>query len=179
MAGTKTDKREIMEQFEDESEELVDEAQLVIFKLDNEEYGVNIMQVKEIIRMTDINKVPQVPDFVEGVISLRGEILPIINLREKFGLLKKEKDKETRIIVVNIGSTTIGGIVDEVTEVLRIQNSAIKPPPSVIKGVSSEYLLGIGQIGDRIIILLDMAKILSANEMIKIKEISEELNKKA
>lgn len=168
-----------MAQFEEEDEELLNETQLVIFKLGNEEYGVNIMQVKEIIRMASINKVPQVPQFVEGIISLRGEILPIIDLREKFGLPKKEKSRSTRILVINLDSTTIGGIVDEVSEVLRIQNSAIRPAPSVIKGVNSDYLLGIGQIGERIIILLDLAKILETSEVVKIKEIAEELNKTA
>lgn len=168
-----------MVQLEEEDEELLDETQLVIFKLGNEEYGVNIMQVKEIIRMASINKVPQVPQFVEGIISLRGEILPIIDLREKFRLPKKEKNRSTRILVINLDSTTIGGIVDEVSEVLRIQNSAIRPAPPVIKGMNSDYLLGIGQIGERIIILLDLAKILKTSEMVKIKEIAEELNKTA
>jgi len=177
MVDTKVDERNVMMQFDEEDEELLNETQLVIFKLGDEEYGVNIIEVKEIIRMTTINKVPQVPQFVEGIIGLRGEILPILDLREKFGLFKKEKTKATRILVINLENTTIGGIVDEVTEVLRIQNSAIKPPPPVIKGINSDYLLGIGQINDRIIILLDMTKVLNSSEVIKIKEISEELNK--
>ncbi|WP_094545784.1 chemotaxis protein CheW [Petroclostridium xylanilyticum] len=179
MAEKMMEESNAMVQLDEEDEELLDETQLVIFKLGDEEYGVNIMQVKEIIRMAAINKVPQVPQFVEGIISLRGEILPIIDLREKFGIPKKEKGRSTRILVINLDSTTIGGIVDEVTEVLRIQNSAIKPSPQVIKGMNSDYLLGIGQIGGRIIILLDMARILNTSEVIRIKEIAEELNKNA
>jgi purine-binding chemotaxis protein CheW len=179
MAEKMMEESNAMVQLDEEDEELLDETQLVIFKLGDEEYGVNIMQVKEIIRMVAINKVPQVPQFVEGIISLRGEILPIIDLREKFGIPKKENSRSTRILVINLDSTTIGGIVDEVTEVLRIQNSAIKPSPPVIKGVNSDYLLGIGQIGGRIIILLDLARILNTSEVIRIKEIAEELNKNA
>lgn len=168
---------DIENQFDFEEDELTDETQLVIFRLGQEEYGVDIMQVKEIIRMTNINKVPQVPEFVEGIISLRGEILPIIDLREKFGMEKSEKTLATRIIVLNFNNMTIGGIVDEVAEVLRIPNDAITPPPPVIRGINSEYLKGVGQIDDRIIILLDMTKILSTNEVIKIKEIEENLQK--
>lgn len=158
-----------------EEDELTDEKQLVIFKLGEEEYGVDIMQVKEIIRTTNITKIPQVPTFVEGIISLRGEILPIIDMRKKFGLPEKERTRQTRILVINLDTMTIGGIVDEVTEVLRIPNDAITPPPPVIKGVNTEYLQGVGQINGRIIILLDMSKILTSNEIIQIEELKEEL----
>jgi len=163
-----------VEEFEEE-DELSDEKQLVIFKLGNEEYGVDIMQVKEIIRTTTITKIPQVPSFVEGIISLRGEILPIIDMRKKFGLPETERTRQTRILVINLDNMTIGGIVDEVTEVLRIPNDAITPPPPVIKGVNTEYLQGVGQINGRIIILLDMSKILTSNEVIQIEELKEEL----
>ncbi|ABP66430.1 putative CheW protein [Caldicellulosiruptor saccharolyticus DSM 8903] len=165
------------EEFEEE-DELTDERQLVIFKLGEEEYGVDIMQVKEIIRTTNITKIPQVPSFVEGIISLRGEILPIIDMRKKFSLPEKEKTRQTRILVINLDNMTIGGIVDEVTEVLRIPNDAITPPPPVIKGVNTEYLQGVGQINGRIIILLDMSKILTSNEIIQIEELKEELMNK-
>lgn len=166
------------EEFQEE-DELTDEKQLVIFKLGNEEYGVDIMQVKEIIRTTTITKIPQVPTFVEGIISLRGEILPIIDMREKFGLPKAERTRQTRILVISLDNITIGGIVDEVTEVLRIPNDAITPPPPVIKGINTEYLQGVGQINGRIIILLDMSKILSSNEVVQIEELKEEIMNKA
>uniref|UniRef100_A0A7C5V4L4 Chemotaxis protein CheW n=1 Tax=Caldicellulosiruptor owensensis TaxID=55205 RepID=A0A7C5V4L4_9FIRM len=167
-------KADIPEDFEEE-DELTDEKQLVIFKLGNEEYGVDIMQVKEIIKMTNITKIPQVPSFVEGIISLRGEILPIIDMRKKFGLPAGEKTRQTRILVINLDNVTIGGIVDEVTEVLRLPNDAITPPPPVIRGINTEYLQGVGQINGRIIILLDMSKILTSNEVIQIEELKEEL----
>lgn len=167
-------KAEIAEEFEEE-DELSDEKQLVIFKLGNEEYGVDIMQVKEIIRTTTITKIPQVPSFVEGIISLRGEILPIIDMRKKFGLPEAERTRQTRILVINLDNVTIGGIVDEVTEVLRLPKDAITPPPPVIRGINTEYLQGVGQIDGRIIILLDMSKILTSNEVIQIEELKEEL----
>jgi len=167
---------ELDDNFDDE---ISDEIQLVIFKLGEEEYGVDIMQVKEIIRPTTITKVPQMPPFVEGIISLRGEILPIIDLREKFGLPKAATTRSTRILVINLEDTTIGGIVDEVSEVLRLPNDSITPPPSVIKGSNAEYLKGVGQLSGRIIILLDMSKILSTNEMIRIQEIKEGIKEEA
>ncbi|MFN3396063.1 MAG: chemotaxis protein CheW [Thermodesulfovibrionales bacterium] len=137
-----------------------DVLQLVTFKLGDEEYGIDILKVQEINRMTDITSMPKAPFSVEGVINLRGKVIPVVNLRKRFGLNLKEIDLQSRIIVVDIGST-VGLIVDSVSEVLRISSDTIEPPPLITGGIGSEYILGIGKLEDRLIILLDIDKLLS------------------
>ncbi|GAB6886666.1 chemotaxis protein CheW [Desulfothermus okinawensis JCM 13304] len=138
--------------------------QLVSFKLGDEEFGVDIMQVQEIIRMQNITSVPNAPDFVEGVINLRGRVIPIIDLRKRFGLEEKSHDKATRIIVVKVEEITVGLVVDEVSEVLRIPIDTVEPPPPIVAGVESEYIKGVGKLEDRLLILLDLTKTLSKEE---------------
>lgn len=134
--------------------------QIVTFKLDDEEYGVDILKVQEINRMTEITAMPKAPFSVEGVINLRGKVIPVINLRKKFGLGEKDIDSQSRIIVVDTGST-VGLIVDSVSEVLRISSEIIEPPPPITGGMGSEYIMGIGKLEDRLIILLDIDKLLN------------------
>ncbi len=141
-----------------------DMLQLVSFKLGDEEFGVDIMQVQEIIRMQNITSVPNAPDFVEGVINLRGRVIPIIDLRKRFGLEQKDHDKSTRIIVVKVDEITVGLVVDEVSEVLRIPKETVEPPPPIVAGVESEYISGVGKLEDRLLILLDLSKTLSKEE---------------
>ncbi|MDD2421686.1 MAG: chemotaxis protein CheW [Heliobacteriaceae bacterium] len=140
------------------------EIQLVVFGLGSEEYGVPIMQVKEIIRLITSTKIPQSPDFVEGVINLRGNVIPVIDLKKRFGLPLSETTVNTRIIVVNIGEHTVGVVVDAVTEVLRLSLSAVEPPPPMMSGISIDYIKGVGKVEDRLLILLDLDKILSEKE---------------
>ena len=135
--------------------------QLVTFSIGEEEFGVDILSVQEIIRMMDITKVPRAPDFVEGVINLRGKVIPIIDLRRRFGLASKEHDKHTRIIVIEINNMIVGFVVDSVSEVLRIPASTVEPPPPVVAGLESEYISGVGKLHDRLLILLDLDKLLS------------------
>lgn len=137
------------------------EQQLVVFDLARESYGVNIGKVSEIIRMQEITKVPRTPEYVEGVINLRGKIIPVIDLRKMFGLVVGEQNKENRTVVVDIGGQNIGIIVDAVTEVLRIASDSVEPPSSVIVTAGSDYLLGIAKLEDKMIILLDLDKVLS------------------
>ncbi len=139
--------------------------QLVTFRLGNEEYGVDILHVEEINRMVEITKVPNSPHFVEGVINLRGRVIPVINLRKRFGLPEKEFDRETRIMVVDIKGATIGVIVDGVSEVLRIPASTVEPAPTISTGVNTEYIKGVGKLDDRLIILLELEKLLSGDEI--------------
>ncbi|MCL4428332.1 MAG: chemotaxis protein CheW [Deltaproteobacteria bacterium] len=139
-------------------------VQLVTFKLGNEEFALDILKVQEINRMVEITKVPKAPDFVEGVINLRGRVIPIVDIRKKFHLNIKEATKETRIIVVNIMNKTIGLIVDSVSEVLRINSSTIQPPPPLIAGLDSDYIKGVGKLDERLIILLDIDKIFTTGE---------------
>jgi len=135
--------------------------QLVSFKIGNEEFGVDIMNVQEINRMTQITKVPNSPEFVEGVINLRGRIIPVIDLRARIGVEKKEADKNTRIVVVEIQEKIIGFIVDAVKEVLRIPSDITEAPPELVNGIDSEFIKAVGKLDDRLLILLDLEKIIS------------------
>jgi len=138
--------------------------QLVSFKIGDEEFGVDILSVQEINRMSQITKVPNTSDFIEGVINLRGKIISVIDLRVKLGMIRKEYGKNTRIIVVDIKGQTLGFIVDEVNEVLRIPQEIIEAPPDMVGGVNCDYITSIGKLEDRLLILLDLEKILFATE---------------
>ena len=138
--------------------------QIVSFKLGNEEFGVDILLVKEINRMTQITKVPSSPDFVEGVINLRGKVIPVIDLRRRLNLERVEHDKGTRIIVVEIKNRTIGFIVDSVNEVLRVPADTFEAPPEMVSGIGSEFIRAVGKLEDRLLILIDLNKILLEEE---------------
>ncbi|HOJ42752.1 MAG TPA: chemotaxis protein CheW [Syntrophorhabdaceae bacterium] len=138
--------------------------QLVTFKIEDDEFGVDILKVQEINRMMSITRIPNAPDFVEGVINLRGKIIPIVDLRKKLGFPGKEYDKSTRIIVVELEGIVLGFIVDSVSEVLRIPSSTIEPPPSIIRGIESEFIEGVGKLEDRLLILLELKKIFTGSE---------------
>lgn len=140
------------------------EQQLVVFDLATESYGVDIGAVREIIRMQEITNVPRTPEFVEGVINLRGKVIPVVDLRKRFGLPIGDKSAENRIVVVDIGGQDIGVIVDAVNEVLRIFTDSVEPPSSVITTADSDYLMGIAKVEDRLLILLDLESVLSAEE---------------
>lgn len=144
-----------------DSEEIL---QLVSFKIGDEEFGVDILKVQEINRMLQITKVPNAPSFVEGVVNLRGKVIPIIDLRSRLNMRKKESDSKTRIIVVEIGGKIVGFIVDEVSEVLRIPRNITEPPPTVVAGVDSDYITAVGKLEDRLLILLDLDKVLRTDE---------------
>jgi purine-binding chemotaxis protein CheW len=134
-----------------------DEAlQLVTFRLAHEEFGIDIKKVQEINRMIDITKIPNAPAYIEGVVNLRGKIVPIVSLRTKLGLGKTDHDKATRIMVVEIEGTVLGFIVDSVSEVLRIQDPKIEAPPSIADSNESTYIKGIINLTDRILMLLDL-----------------------
>ena len=135
--------------------------QLVTFSTGDEEFGVDILREQEINRTMAITKVPKAPEFVEGVINLRGKVIPIIDLRRRFGLQSKAHDKHTRIIVIEINTMIVGFVVDSVSEVLRIPASTVEPPPPVVAGLESEYISGVGKLEDRLLILLDLDRLLS------------------
>jgi len=154
-----------MEESQRKDDELL---QLVTFSIDGEEFGVDILTVQEIIRTMEITKVPRAPDFVEGVINLRGKVIPIIDLRCRFGLESKTHDSHTRIIVIQISQVVVGFVVDSVSEVLRIPVSTVEPPPPVVAGLDSDYISGVGKLKDRLLILLDLDKLLSTDDMEKL-----------
>lgn len=147
------------------------EQQLVVFDLAAEAYGVDIGTVREIIRLQEITKVPRTPEFLQGVINLRGKVIPVIDLRKRFGLSVEEESKANRIVVVDIGGQDLGVIVDAVTEVLRINVDSIEPPSSVISTGESEYLLGIAKLDDRLIMLLDLQEVLTGSEKVALSDV--------
>ncbi len=140
------------------------EHQLVVFDLNGEHYGVDIAAVEGIIKMQAITVVPQAPRFVEGVTNLRGKVLPVIDLRRRFGLAAEAATKDTRIVVVEMNGTTVGIVVDGVSEVLRVNSDTIEPPSPIVTTVDSAFIRGIAKVGERLVILLDLAKVLSLSE---------------
>ncbi len=153
-----------------ESQVLAVEEQLVIFELANEVYGVDISRVQEIIRMTTITQLPRAPEFVEGVINLRGKVIPVVDLDKRFGLEMTERTKSSRIVVVDVGEHTIGMVVDAVSEVLRVPADAVEPPSPVVTTIESDYIRGIAKLESRLIILLDLDKVLSWDEKRRLRE---------
>lgn len=137
-----------------------DVLQFVTFTLNNEEYAVDILNVQEINRITEITRVPNSPDYVEGVINLRGKVIPVINLRKKFHFADREADQASRIIIMEIGGITNGLIVDSVSEVLRVPASVIEPAPALSSDMDSKFIKGIAKLEDRLIILLDIDKLI-------------------
>ncbi|HEB76216.1 MAG TPA: chemotaxis protein CheW [Nitrospirae bacterium] len=133
--------------------------QLASFRLGEEEYAIDISAVQEINRMTEITKVPNSPPYIEGVLNLRGRIIPAVNLRKKFGLPEREYDRHTRIMVVDVEGTMVGLIVDAVSEVLRISPETIEPAPEMSAGVNSKYIRGVGKVNGRLVILLDLERL--------------------
>ena len=138
--------------------------QLVSFRLAEEEYGIEITKIREIILMGDITRVPQTPHYVKGLINLRSTVIPVIDLRARFGLPEEELTDESRIMVLHVGSKTIGIVVDAVSEVLRISHDQIAPPPATVAGLGREYLTGLVKLEDRLLILLDVDRIFDQEE---------------
>src|SRR6266536_4097049 len=140
-----------------------DLIQLVSFHVGGEEFGLEILRVQEIIRIQQLTRVPNSPTFVDGVINLRGKIIPVIALRRCFSLEDRPHDKQTRIVVVEVNGSVLGFIVDSVSEVLRIPVETIEPPPRLDK-VEREYVSGVGKLEDRLLILLDVDRLMSGSE---------------
>jgi purine-binding chemotaxis protein CheW len=145
--------------------------QVISFALGSEEYGVDIAQVQEINRMVTITHVPQAAQFMEGVINLRGRLIPIIDLRTRFGMERAERTKDTRIVVTEIGSKRLGMVVDSVSEVLRVPVEQIEDAPDLVAGVDTEYIRGVGKLDDRLIIMLDLDRVISVGEKAELEEL--------
>jgi purine-binding chemotaxis protein CheW len=138
-----------------------DERQLVVFDLAGENYGVDINAVREIIRIQQVTHVPDAPEYVEGVMNLRGNVIPVIDLRRRLGLRANDATAESRVVVVDIAGHGIGVIVDAVREVLRIPTASIEPASAVISTEDSFYLEGIAKLDNRLLILLDIDRALA------------------
>lgn len=150
------------------------EIQLVVFKLGNEEYGVPITQVKEINRLTTATKVPKSPSFVEGIINLRGQIIPIIDLKKRFELELTDYTDEARIMVIQVGEQTFGVKVDAVSEVLRLSTDTIERAPDIVSGIDVRYITGVAKEGERLLILLDLDQLLTEYEKNQLTEMNGE-----
>lgn len=140
------------------------EEQLVVFRLADEYYGVDIGTVQEIIAWQPVTRVPRAPQFVEGIINLRGSVIPVIDLRKRFGLRQAEVGQQTRIVVVEVGELVVGLVVDGVSEVLRVPAERTEQPSAVISGVDTEFIRGVAKTDERLIILLDADRILAMGE---------------
>lgn len=140
------------------------EHQLVVFELAKELYGINIAVVESIIKMQTITQLPQTPTYIKGVTNLRGTVLPVIDLRIRFGLEAQPDTKQTRVIIVTMGNLKVGLMVDGVSEVLRVSDETIEPLPSMVNSVNSDFLKGIVRLEDRLIILLEVEKALDLHE---------------
>lgn len=146
--------------------------QFVIFKLGNEKYGIDILRIGTISEYLEITKVPDAPDYVEGIINLRGDIIPVVNLKKRFSTPETGISEETRIIIYSIDGVDIGFIVDEASQVIRIDEKDIDPTPSILKGNGLDYISGVGKYENEIIILLDFSKILNEEEKAIVVKIS-------
>jgi len=147
------------------------ERQYVIFTLEQEQYGVDIMHVKEISEFKKCNKIPHTPSFIEGIINYRGAVTPIINLRKKFQLSEGEIDSQTRIIIINLKDKQVGFLVDEASQVLTIDQEMVDPAPKIVTDIQEEFIEGIAKLEDRMVILLDLENVLNEKEKETVMEI--------
>jgi purine-binding chemotaxis protein CheW len=153
-----------------ESHSMEKDLQVVGFRIGNETFGVRIASVREIVRVPEITAVPSAPDTVEGVINLRGKIIPVMDLRKRFGHVDIQPDKKNRILVVELQNKLVGLIVNAASEVLKIPPSEIEAPGSVFAEGESSYVTGVGKLKGRLIILLDVSKLLHQQEVKKLEE---------
>lgn len=142
-----------------------EQLQLVTFGIGDEEFGVDILAVQEINRMMELTRVPQSPPEVEGVINLRGKIIPVLDLRTRFGLPQSARGEQSRIVVVEVHGKILGFIVDRVHEVLRIDSSIVEPAPAMVCSIDSDFIAGVGRLEDRLLILLDLQRLFDAQAL--------------
>ncbi len=148
-----------------------EELQLVAFRLQEEEFAVDIQRVREVLKITQITPLPQSLSYIEGVINLRGEVIPVVDLRKRFNIKNAQETSDSRIIIVEIDESLVGLIVDSVTEVLHILSSAVDPPPRRLAGTRTEFIKGVGKLGDRLLIVLDLEQILSSEEQVDLEQL--------
>lgn len=153
-----------------EQESVVEKVKVVVFRLKDEEYGVEVDQVKSIERMESITRVPNTPPFVKGVINLRGVVIPVINLRSRFQMEEEEYTDSTRIVIVHVNEMEVGLIVDAALDVLDVPLDAIEPPPEVVGGIEAAYLRGMAKLEDRLLVLLNLDRVLSPEELKQVEQ---------
>ena len=144
--------------------------QFISFSVGDEDYGLELLRVKEVIRVRQITWLPKAPSFVKGIINLRGDVIPLIDLRERFGLEYVDQTTQTRVVVVEVEGRLMGMIVDSASQVVRIPADQIDPPPPVLGGLAREFITGVGKFEDKLVILLDVDAILTAGEKAALSE---------
>lgn len=154
-----------------DEKELRQELQLACFKVGSELYALDIMKIKEIIRPQKLTPIPKAPSFIEGVINLRGAVIPVADMRKRFDQPISEENSKIRIIVCSLAGKLIGLLVDEVTEVKRYGRKDIAPAPQFIKGPQAGYFLGVARCDDDLIMLIDLEKVLSGDEKIELQKL--------
>ncbi len=149
-------------------EEGTDSLQIVCFRIGNEEYGIDILQAQEILKVLKVTKLPKSEDYILGVMDLRGKIIPIVDLGKKFGIMASISDA-LRAIVVNIGGKQVGLAIDSVSHVVKVNSSEIEPPPPVVvKGISGKYIMGIAKVNESLVIILDVNRIFTDEEILSL-----------
>ncbi len=160
-----------------ETKEVLETNQFLAFKLESEVFAFDISKVREVLEFDTVTKVPQTPDMMKGVINLRGSVVPVIDMRIKFGMGETEKTVNTVIIIIEIvldeNSTMIGALVDSVNEVMDLDENDIEPPPKIGTKLNTEFIRGMGKQDDQFIIILDIEKIFSSDELELVQQVSE------
>jgi len=149
------------------------ETQLVVFIMENEEFACNINDVREVLKMVKVTPLPRSLDYIEGIINMRGEIIPVVNLRKRFGLPKGEQSDDCRIIIVEVEERMVGLIVDAVHEVTRLANNQIQPTPVQVSGEKTDLITGVGKSENRMLIILNLSRILTSEEQIALDDITQ------
>lgn len=153
----------------------MEDQKVVVFQLKNEEYGVNVHQVRSIERMVNITRVPKTPPFIKGVMNLRGLILPVIDLRKRFNLEESSYSEDTRIIIVSANEIAVGLIVDAANDVIDVPANSVEPAPEVVGGIKASYLDGVAKLDSRLLVLLNLEKVLNPEEIIQLEQFGETL----
>lgn len=149
------------------------ETQLVVFRMENEEFACNINDVREVLKMVRITPLPRSLEFVEGVINLRGDVIPVIDLRKRFGLSEADLTDDSRIIIVEVEERMVGLIIDSVSEVNRLSNKQIQDAPERVAGGKTNLIMGVGKVDERLLIILNLNRILTSEEQIALDDISQ------
>ncbi|KJS22115.1 MAG: chemotaxis protein CheW [Clostridiaceae bacterium BRH_c20a] len=147
------------------------DKQVVVFRILSEEYGLEISGIQEIVRYQDITRIPEAPLFIKGIVNLRGQVIPVVDLKRRFYQVDSQVTEDTRIVVVKVDDKTIGIIADEVSEVLRIPEEAIEPTPTLLNSFNQSGIIGVGKLEGRLLILLDLENTLSSEELNEIKKV--------
>jgi len=153
---------------------MAEEFKAIVFKLADESYGIEVDKVRTIERMSPVTRVPKTPPFIKGVINLRGNVVPVIDLRGRFGLPEVEPDANTRIVIVNVADMEVGFIVDSANDVIDLTEDMIEDPPEIVGGVKAKYLRGVAKLEDgRLLVLLNLPEVLNKSEIVQLEQIGE------